>query len=100
MNATAKTIARSRRLGDDRTIAEIMEQQRMKFDPVWAFTAIAIGVILTISSTVGAGKPIAVEYLASGAFMGLIIYTANYLLHCAVDPYLGRVSERRRTIVR
>src|SRR5438270_5949843 len=100
MNATANTIARSRRLGDDRDIREIMEQQRMKFDPIWAFSAIAIGVILTIASTVGAGKPVNIEYLASGAFMGLIIYTANYLLHCAVAPYFAHVPDSRRALIR
>ena len=73
----------------------IMEQHRLRFDPVWAISAIAIGIILTLAVTVGAGDPFNVEFIASGAFMGLCIYGANYLLHCALAPYLDRVKPSR-----
>src|SRR5438552_5000524 len=89
--ATANTIARSRRLPDDRSISVIMEQRQVRFEPMWAIAAIAIGIILTLATSVAAGKPIDIEYLASGAFMGLCIYFANYLLHCALAPYLDRL---------
>jgi serine phosphatase RsbU (regulator of sigma subunit) len=85
---------------DDRTIDVIMEQHRIRFEPVWAIAAIAIGVILTLATTVAAGKPIDIEYLASGAFMGLCIYAANYLLHCALAPYLDRLRPSRMPAAR
>src|SRR5207245_3208878 len=77
-----------------------MEQHRIRFEPVWAIAAMAIGVILTVATTVAAGKPIDIEYLASGAFMGLCIYGANYLLHCALGPYLDRIRPSRRPMAR
>lgn len=72
----------------------------MKFDPVWALSAIAIGVILSIAASVGAGRPMSIEFLASGGFIGLCIYITNYLLHCAVSPYFVRVAPSRRVLVR
>ena len=72
----------------------------MKFDPVWALSAIAIGVILTIAANVGAGRALDIEFIASGAFMGLSIYIANYLLHCAVSPYFLRVKPSHLAAVR
>ena len=68
-----------------------MEQERMKFDPIWAVSAVAIGIILAIAASVGAGKSLDIEFLASGGFIGFSIYVANYLLHCAVSPYFDRV---------
>lgn len=72
----------------------------MRFEPMWVFAAIAIGVILTLASSVGAGRPISIEYLASGAFMGIAIYAANYLLHHALSPYFGRVRQSWLGVVR
>jgi len=72
----------------------------MKFEPVWALSAIAIGVILSIAASVGAGQPMSIEFLASGGFIGLCIYFTNYLLHCAVTPYFVRFAPSRRALVR
>src|SRR5436190_6835806 len=90
MSATATTMTTSRRFG--RGIGTIMGQREFKFDPVWAITAIAIGIILTLAATVGAGQPIDLEFLASGAFMGLTIYLTNLLLFAALSPYIGKCS--------
>ena len=72
----------------------------MKFDSAWALSAIAIGVILAIAASVGAGQPMSIEFLASGGFIGLCIYITNYLLHCTVSPYFARVAPSRRGTVR
>jgi stage II sporulation SpoE-like protein len=98
MSVTATTMTRSRRLG--RTIGTIMVQREFKFDPMVAIAAIAIGVILSVSVSVGAGKAIDIEFLASGAFMGLCIYISNLLVYYALAPYIGRCSDAVRPVVR
>ncbi|HEX9405775.1 MAG TPA: PP2C family protein-serine/threonine phosphatase [Thermoanaerobaculia bacterium] len=68
-----------------------MRHGRIQFDPVWAIASIAIGIIFTLTATVGAGKAIDLQFLAYGGFIGLCIYTANVALHRALDPYVSRM---------
>ncbi len=58
-----------------------MKQRRFRFDSPWAIASIVIGVIATLSSSVGAGRAIDFEFLAAGGFMGFCIYMANVWLH-------------------
>jgi len=73
-----------------------MGQRRIRFDSPWALASIVIGVIATLSSTVGAGKPIDFEFLAAGGFMGFCIYMANVILH----NYLGWRGDQLRPSLR
>ena len=77
-----------------------MKQRDFKFDPVWAVASMAIGIILSLAATAGADRPIDIEFLASGAFMGLCIYIANLLVYFALAPYIGRCSESVYPFVR
>ena len=77
-----------------------MKQREFRYDPVWAIVSIFIGVILTLASSVGAGKAIDVEFLASGAFMGLSIYLSNLLVFYALAPYIGKCSDSVYPFVR
>jgi hypothetical protein len=59
----------------------IMKQRWFRFDSPWAIASIVIGIVATLSSSVGAGRPIDFQFLAAGGFMGFSIYMANIWLH-------------------
>lgn len=77
-----------------------MEQRVIRFDPIWAATAMVVGIILTLAATVGAGDSIDIEFLAGGAFIGLSIYVANFLLFASLKTILGRCSDTVYPFVR
>jgi len=77
-----------------------MEHRAIRFDPIWAMSAMAVGIILTLASTVGAGERIDIEFLGGGAFIGFCIYAANYLLFTALATFIGRCSESVYPFVR
>src|SRR5947208_3675017 len=91
MTATANTIARSRRVRDDRNINVIMGQRHIRFDPIWAIAAIAIGILLGLAVSVGAGRQVDWQFLVYSAFMGLCIYVSTLALHFAVNPNIERL---------
>ena len=59
---------------------------------MWAIAAIVIGIIFTLAANVGAGERISLEFLGSGAFIGLSIYSANMVLHYLLAPFVGRCT--------
>lgn len=73
-----------------------MERSRLRFDSPWVIASIAIGIIFTLAANIGAGKPIQLEFLAEGAFMGLCIYFANVILHQALGRSIERVPPSLR----
>ena len=77
-----------------------MKQREFRFDPVWAIASIAIGIILALAASVGAGSPIDIEFLASGAFIGFCIYISNLLVYWALASYIGRCNDAVYPFVR
>ncbi len=77
-----------------------MEQSRIRFDPVWAIAAIAIGVLLTLAASVGSGGSIDVQFMVYGGFMGLCIYVSTLALHYAVNPYIERLRPQAHVAAR
>ena len=59
-----------------------------------------VGVILTLAATVGAGDSVDMEFVAGGAFIGLSIYVANFLLFSSLKSVLGRCSDSVYPFVR
>jgi len=73
---------------------------RFRFEPSWAIVAIAIGIIFSLAANVGSGQRFNLEFLASGAFMGLCIYVANIVLHAALKPWVSICSAAVKTPLR
>ncbi len=77
-----------------------MEQRRIDFEWRWALGSAAIGIIVVSAFAIGAGRRPSVEFLVSGAIMGLCIYTANEILHGLLGCYINLLRRPISTIAR